>query len=78
MVARFKHKNGNGLHIPKLAKSLPSKFEVDVALCERSLADYIRQAWHVVEPKKECIWNWHLDAISEHLQAVSLKSQKSF
>ncbi len=27
-------------------------------------------AWHVIEPSKKLIWNWHLDAICEHLQAV--------
>lgn len=40
-------------------------------LCRRSLADYGKQAWNVVEPATLFISNWHLDAISEHLQAVT-------
>lgn len=27
-------------------------------------------AWHVIEPSKPLIWNWHLDAVCEHLQAL--------
>lgn len=54
-----------------LVKSLPTKDDVTVALAEMSLAHYIRQAWHIVEPKKPLMWNWHLDAICDHLQAVS-------
>ncbi len=38
---------------------------------ERSLAEFIRQAWHVIEPGTPYIDNWHIDLISEHLQAVN-------
>lgn len=37
--------------------------------CRRSLASFVRAAWHVVEPGRELIWNWHLEAICEHLEA---------
>lgn len=37
----------------------------------RSLAEFTRQAWHVIEPGTELLWNWHIDAICEHLQAVT-------
>jgi predicted phage terminase large subunit-like protein len=36
-----------------------------------SLREYIRQAWHVVEPSTPYVHNWHIDAISEHLEAVT-------
>src|SRR3982750_1025428 len=39
-------------------------------LCERSLRDFIRLSWPVVEPAKAFLPNWHIDAIDEHLQAV--------
>lgn len=39
---------------------------------ERSLSDFIRQAWPVIEPGTEYIENWHTDLISEYLQAVNL------
>ncbi|MFH1486071.1 MAG: hypothetical protein ABIH46_08375 [Chloroflexota bacterium] len=37
----------------------------------RKLGDYTRAAWHLVEPSQPYIPNWHLDAIFEHLMAVS-------
>jgi len=40
-------------------------------LAEQYLDHFIRQAWHIVEPKNPLIWGWHLDAICEHLTAVS-------
>lgn len=54
----------------------PSELEevlraIDAELARRSLADFVRQAWHVVEPTTELIWGWHLDALCEHLQAVT-------
>ena len=42
---------------------------------ERSLSEFIRQAWPVIEPGTTYIENWHTDLISEHLQAV--KDRKS-
>jgi predicted phage terminase large subunit-like protein len=38
---------------------------------ERSLCSFVKQAWHVTEPSTPYIHNWHIDAICEHLQAVS-------
>jgi phage terminase large subunit-like protein len=39
--------------------------------CRASLAVFMREFWHVVEPGRKLIWNWHLDAICDHLEAVS-------
>src|SRR6266704_6931342 len=38
---------------------------------EQSLRSFVRQGWHVVEPSQEYMHNWHIDAICEHLEAVS-------
>jgi predicted phage terminase large subunit-like protein len=35
------------------------------------LAEYVTQAWHVLEPGRPLQWGWHLDAMCEHLEAVS-------
>ena len=40
-------------------------------LCSRSLAHFARRAWHVLEPATPLKWGWALDAICEHLEAVS-------
>ena len=38
---------------------------------EESLADFAMQAWHVLEPSTELKWGWALEAICDHLEAVS-------
>lgn len=48
----------------------------DILACERelakrSLADFARMAWHILEPSTELKWGWALDAICEHLEAVT-------
>jgi predicted phage terminase large subunit-like protein len=35
------------------------------------LRQFVKDGWHVVEPGMPVIWNWHLDAICDHLEAVS-------
>ena len=37
----------------------------------RSLCEFIRHAWPIVEPATPFIWGWHLGAIAEHLEAVT-------
>jgi predicted phage terminase large subunit-like protein len=39
--------------------------------CERSFAAFVREAWHVLEPKTLYVHSWHIDAICDHLQAVT-------
>lgn len=46
-------------------------FELDKADAEESLADFIRQAWHIVEPGVPYVHGWHIDFICEHLEAIS-------
>ncbi len=37
---------------------------------EESLGDFIRQAWSCADPS-EYVHGWHIDAIAEHLEAVT-------
>lgn len=39
-------------------------------LAERKLIEFVRQAWHVLEPDTAFVDGWHLHAICEHLEAV--------
>lgn len=39
--------------------------------CEESLAEFVRQSWHVIEPATEYIHGWVIDAIVMHLEAVA-------
>lgn len=38
---------------------------------KRSLTRFIREGWKVLEPETPYKHNWHIDAIAEHLEAVS-------
>lgn len=38
---------------------------------KRSLAEFIKQAWHQLEPGQPYSHNWHIDATCEHLEAVT-------
>lgn len=40
-------------------------------LSERNLIDFIGHAWPVVEPGTPFVKGWHLEAIAEHLEAVT-------
>ncbi len=37
----------------------------------RRLSGFVREAWHVLEPNAKLVWNWHLDALCEHLEAIT-------
>lgn len=39
--------------------------------CKRSLAAFIRRAWAVLEPGQPYVHGWHIDAMAEHLEAVT-------
>jgi len=39
--------------------------------CEKHLRDFIADAWRWVEPATSYVPGWHIDAISEHLEAVT-------
>ena len=39
--------------------------------CEKSLSEFIKQAWHIVEPGARYAHGWHIDAMAEHLEAVT-------
>lgn len=41
------------------------------AECEASLSAFIKHAWAVIEPGQPYIHGWHIDAICEHLEAIT-------
>jgi predicted phage terminase large subunit-like protein len=36
-----------------------------------TLAGFVKEAWHILEPEAKFISNWHIDAICQHLEAVT-------
>ena len=47
------------------------RLAVERELSRRSLADFAKLAWHVLEPSTPLRWGWALDAICQHLEAVT-------
>ena len=43
----------------------------DVQKCEQSLSHFIKQAWPSLKPDDTYVHNWHIDAVAEHLEAVT-------
>lgn len=44
---------------------------IERELCRRSLAEFAKRAWHILEPSTELKWGWALDLICAHLEAVT-------
>lgn len=53
---------------PKQRQAL---YVVEYLLAKKSLHEFVRQAWHVVEPEIPFADNWHIKAICDHLEAVA-------
>ena len=45
---------------------------IDKLIAEKSLHEFIKQAWPIVEPDTPLLDNWHIGLLCEHLEAVSL------
>ena len=45
--------------------------QLDKLDAEDSLTDFMVGGWHILEPGRDFIPNWHIDAISDHLTAVT-------
>ena len=63
---------------PRVVKIDGKLINVDASLialdrvdCAESLAMFIKLAWPIVEPNQEYIHGWHIDAICEHLEAIT-------
>ena len=53
-------------------RKLSSRLElIMLAHATRSFAEFVRQAWHLVEQTKPLRWNWHFDVLCEYLEALA-------
>ncbi|NBW08360.1 MAG: terminase [Caulobacteraceae bacterium] len=53
---------------------LPTLKDVELELSRRecqNFSNFVKQAWHVIEPGVDFKENWHINAICDHLEAVS-------
>lgn len=68
--------NVSELEIARARQAMRSKarergYEPKVSAPMSSLHDFTRAGWHVLEPDRQFVDNWHVGAISEHLTACS-------
>lgn len=49
----------------------PTEQDILKEQCKRSLSRFVREAWDVLEPEQTYVHGWCIDAISEHLEAVT-------
>lgn len=47
------------------------RIDEEAAAAGVSLASFIRGGWHVLEPGRAYVHGWHIDAISDHLRAIT-------
>lgn len=64
------------LVLPDLLPAIESELarrrvEEDAERLSESFCEFVREGWHVLKPAEPLHWNWHIDAIGEHLEAVS-------
>ena len=46
-------------------------YELDLVDAEESLAAFVKQAWHIIEPGQKYVHGWHIDFICAHLEAIT-------
>lgn len=44
---------------------------IERELSRRSLAEFVKLSWHIIEPSQPYIHNWHIDCVCAHLEAVT-------
>jgi predicted phage terminase large subunit-like protein len=64
-----------------LAGRIPSEADlnalIEAGTRQRTLEDckhlsgFVRHAWHILEPSTRLVWGWSMDAVCDHLEAIS-------
>lgn len=47
------------------------RVSIEREACRRKLSTFVKEAWAVLEPGQPYIHGWHVDAICEHLEAIT-------
>lgn len=71
---RFSKSSGlslQAIRAERQAREANQRIEDEAAAAGVSLASFIRAAWHVLEPGRAYSHGWHIDAISDHLGAIT-------
>lgn len=52
-------------------RAFPTLEEHRAAVAKKSLPEFVRLFWSVVEPARPLFWNWHLDELCDRLVAIT-------
>ena len=56
---------------PDIASARKHRLKLERSIYRDSLPDFVRLVWPILHPKTPLIWNWPMQAICDHLQAVT-------
>jgi predicted phage terminase large subunit-like protein len=56
-------------YLAALANPEQALIDISRVECRRSFAEFVKQAWHIIEPGTPLNWNWHLDVLCAYIQA---------
>lgn len=59
------------IRLEKQRREAERAIEIESKKVGVSFASFVKAGWHVLEPAAELKWGWALDAICDHLEAVS-------
>ena len=59
------------INLPTPVNVAAQKKAIEKRRCEISLAEFVRCAWHVIEPGQPYVHGWHIDFICAHLEAIT-------
>lgn len=56
-------------------KQVEEKLKAEIELLKKkeaevSLAEFTKQAWHLIEPETKLMWNWHVNVMCAYLEAT--------
>jgi predicted phage terminase large subunit-like protein len=49
---------------------LPTLSDIKIEWMRRRLSRFVMGVWPIIEPATPLVWNWHMDAICDHVQAL--------
>ncbi|MDF1565279.1 MAG: phage terminase large subunit [Deltaproteobacteria bacterium] len=52
------------------------KFERDIPQIRAGLSTFTRYAFRTLDPNTKLLWNWHIDAVADHLEACARREIK--
>jgi len=70
-IFRSSPKNNSGSSMPFSNRPALSRFHLMKEMARRDFYEFVRQAWHVLEPGTPFVDGVHVLAICLHLQAIT-------